>query len=250
MLYSFISTLKFNNKIHDMILLNYDLYYYYIQNEGSYDLQNLFEQIINKKEIYIWKGKTTKKVYLFITHILKAINFLHKNKIVHLDIKPENIIYNDLVNYSINKFGKRFKLIDFGFSVQEPFDNSLHNPIGTFGYMPTYYNNDEDWLPNNHPNDWSYKGHISLEHYGDKRYSLYKSDIYSFGRTIYYLDYLLNEDFYQRYIHYNYCWCLLMKKQQYQNQYISQLTYFMTKEKIENRYDINLCLKFINSNFT
>ena len=69
MLYSFISSLKFNNKVHDMILLNHNLYYYYIKNEGNYDLQNLFEKIYNKNEISIWKGNTTKKVYLFITHI-------------------------------------------------------------------------------------------------------------------------------------------------------------------------------------
>ena len=245
MLYSFISTLKFNNKTHEIILNNYDLYYSFINNEGNYDLQNLFENLFDKKEkeIKIWKGNTTKKVYSFITHILKGINFLYTNKIVHLDIKPENILYNDL---SQKKFGKRFKLIDFGFSAQEPFGKALCDIVGTIGYTPVYYNNNEDWLPNNNPNDWSYKGHISLEHPEDKRYLLYKSDIYSFGRTMYYLDYLLEDLLNKSYTTY---FCLKRKKKLYNNLYIQQLTYFMTKENIKDRYDIDLCLRFINSHF-
>lgn len=39
--------------------------------------------------------------------IIDGVNFIHKQGIVHLDLKPENIM-------CVNKTGSKIKLIDFG----------------------------------------------------------------------------------------------------------------------------------------
>ncbi|CCF57340.1 hypothetical protein KAFR_0C03480 [Kazachstania africana CBS 2517] len=44
----------------------------------------------------------------FLTQIIKAVNFVHKQKIIHRDIKPQNIMYQPNDN--------SLKLIDFGIS--------------------------------------------------------------------------------------------------------------------------------------
>ena len=246
MLYAFISTLKFPNHIHTIILNNYDLYYQYINYEGECDLQNIFQKIYDNNNLSIWDKNITKKMHSFIIHILEGIKYLHINKIVHLDIKPENILYNELLT-NVN-FGRRFKLIDFGFASQEPFSYCLHNLSGTPGYTPIYYNRNEDCLPNSNPNDWNYQRHISLDHPNDKRYEIYKTDIYCFGRTIYYLDYLINEKLTNKYYNKKIC-CFMFKKNKYTNIEIQRLISCMTDEDIKNRYNIDFCLRYVNSYF-
>jgi serine/threonine protein kinase len=245
MLYTYISNLKFDYCIHEMITKNKTLYYSYISNEGNLDLQNIFQKMYEDNNISIWKGNTKKKMYSFIKNILEALDFLHSNKIVHLDIKPENIVYNDLVNLSDKYFGRRFKIIDFGFAVEEPFGNAKNKIVGTSGYMPIYYGKlDEMWLPPKNPTDWKHKGHISLDYPNDFRYSLYKSDIYSLGRTIFYLDYLLGE-----FLNKNVSkLCLCINRKKYNNYYILKLTQYMTEEQIEKRYNIKLCLRYASAN--
>ena len=59
--------------------------------------------------------------------ILEAIKYLHKNKIIHLDIKPKNILVNDFM---------QFKLIDFSISIDYKNKNYIILPLaGTFGFM-------------------------------------------------------------------------------------------------------------------
>ena len=71
--------------------------------------------------------KINKLVDIF-KQILEAINVLHKNLLLHLDIKLENILITYL------KESKKFKiyLIDFGYT--QVFGNTLRTG-GTFGYM-------------------------------------------------------------------------------------------------------------------
>tara|TARA_B110000114_G_C15057869_1_gene384092 strand:+ start:536 stop:1630 length:1095 start_codon:yes stop_codon:yes gene_type:complete len=256
LLYSFISGLKFYGKAHSMITKNYNLYYQYITNEGNLDLQFLFQKLYNDRDIGIWGKNTKKKMYSLIYHMLDCLKYLQDNKIVHLDIKPENIIYNDIVNYNLRNFGKRFKLIDFGFADIEPFKKTLYKPSGTPGYIPVYYNRNEPWLPNSNPDDWNYKGHISSINPLDKRYSLYKSDIYSLGRTLHYLDYLIDAILNKPYFNYNKCLpCFkslnisFKRKKVYDNQNIKRLIGFMIEEEIIKRFDIDFCFRFTMSYF-
>ena len=61
------------------------------------------------------------------TQILEAIKYIHKNKILHLDIKQKNILVNDFM---------QFKLCDFSISVDYKNKEYITLPLaGTFGYM-------------------------------------------------------------------------------------------------------------------
>ena len=244
LLYNFISTLKFNDEIHPIIEKQVDLYYSYILNVGDLDLQFIMEKIYENNDLSIWEENTTNKMSEFIKYSIDALDFLHSRKLVHLDIKPENIMYNEL---STSKFGKRFRIIDFGFADRFPFVNSLEKPKGTHGYIPTfYYSNNEPWLPTSNPTDWGEDGHISKIFYDDKRYSITKSDIYSLGRTIFYLDYLLDFNINNTlYSHFNFLCCNRRSKKKYDNEMINLLCYRMIEEKIENRFNTNLCNRFI-----
>uniref|UniRef100_A0A669EM53 Myosin light chain kinase, smooth muscle n=1 Tax=Oreochromis niloticus TaxID=8128 RepID=A0A669EM53_ORENI len=62
----------------------------------------LFERIIDEDfEL------TEREVIKYMLQIIDGVNFIHKQGIVHLDLKPENIM-------CINKTGSKIKLIDFG----------------------------------------------------------------------------------------------------------------------------------------
>lgn len=61
------------------------------------------------------------------TQILEAIKYIHKNKILHLDIKQKNILVNDFM---------QFKLCDFSISLDYKNKDYITLPLaGTFGYM-------------------------------------------------------------------------------------------------------------------
>lgn len=50
---------------------------------------------------------TEREVIKYMLQIVDGVNFIHKKGIVHLDLKPENIM-------CVNKTGSKIKLIDFG----------------------------------------------------------------------------------------------------------------------------------------
>lgn len=59
--------------------------------------------------------------------ILEALKYLHRNKILHLDLKPKNILVNDFM---------QFKLIDYSISIDYRNKEYIKLPLaGTFGYM-------------------------------------------------------------------------------------------------------------------
>ena len=116
---------------------------------------------------------------------MEGLSFLHKKKICHLDIKPENIMVNTTTN--------EFRLIDFGFSSMEPFEDYVHKIRGTPGYFPKCFNIEEvsPWLPKIKAIDtYSVNGEIPFR---KDRKLVYKIDSYCFGRTLYYLKYIYKE---------------------------------------------------------
>ena len=62
--------------------------------------------------------KTRKRIF---SELLDAIEYLHQKRIIHNDIKPENII--------ISRTGDRVKLIDLGLS-----DNDMHYALKSIGF--------------------------------------------------------------------------------------------------------------------
>lgn len=80
----------------------------------------LFERIID----YDF-DLTEKKAAIFMRQICEGVEYMHSKRIVHLDMKPENIL-------CLSKTGNRIKLIDFGLARQlNSQDNQLRVMFGT-----------------------------------------------------------------------------------------------------------------------
>ncbi|GLJ41520.1 hypothetical protein SUGI_0859410 [Cryptomeria japonica] len=94
-----------------------------------------------------------KQSFRMIVGIAKGIQFLHLNKIIHVDIKPQNIMVDANENEA--------KLVDFGFSRHVDWEGthrSTDKIIGTKGY----------WAP-----EYCWNNKLS-----------YKHDVYSFGIVV------------------------------------------------------------------
>ncbi|KAF5804592.1 putative dual-specificity kinase TKL-Pl-4 family [Helianthus annuus] len=68
-----------------------------------------------------------KVVCQFGLDIAKGLSYLHSKKIIHLDVKPENIL--------IDSQNKKLKLADFGEAVFDPLELFTSGEVGTRGYM-------------------------------------------------------------------------------------------------------------------
>lgn len=87
---------------------------------------------------YITKNPTISNDRQFIDkivgEILSVLDYLHNKQIIHLDIKPENIL--------VTNIGKNIKVIDLGFSSSDSYDLI---PCGTLTYSsPEQFNNHTD----------------------------------------------------------------------------------------------------------
>uniref|UniRef100_A0A672M6H1 Myosin light chain kinase, smooth muscle n=1 Tax=Sinocyclocheilus grahami TaxID=75366 RepID=A0A672M6H1_SINGR len=79
----------------------------------------LFERIVDEDfEL------TEREVIKYMLQIIDGVQFIHKQGIVHLDLKPENIM-------CINKTGSKIKLIDFGLARRLEHSGSLKVLFGT-----------------------------------------------------------------------------------------------------------------------
>ena len=83
------------------------------------------------------RGIGEKEVQKILKDILNGLSCLHRNKVVHHDIKPANILLqynseNDMKN--LNIFNCTFKLSDFGLAKYKDDNLSLH-AVGTATFM-------------------------------------------------------------------------------------------------------------------
>lgn len=79
----------------------------------------LFERVIDDDFIL-----TEKSCTVFMRQICEGIGFIHQQKILHLDMKPENIL-------CLTKTGNRIKIIDFGLARRFDPDKKLQVLFGT-----------------------------------------------------------------------------------------------------------------------
>lgn len=151
----------------------------YMEYAGDKDLLDTLKDMLNNYNVY-WTSYS--KILKFTKHIMMGLGYLHDNRICHLDIKPENIIVN-------TRTGK-YKIIDFGFSSLEPFDDFVYNIRGTPSYFPRYYPTEPItlWLPKVEANDMEGNPPMRMN-----RYLVYKIDSYCFGRVLYFLKYLYED---------------------------------------------------------
>lgn len=157
---------------------------FYIDFAGDKELlDTILGMSANNYNIF-WRSY--KDIDVFTKTMLESINYLHQKKICHLDIKPENIM--------INTRTRHFKIIDFGFTDVEPFNNYASDFRGTPGYFPKYFPNEkiEEWLPIIEANDLTeIDGELPLV---KDRKLIYKVDSFCLGRTLYFLKYIYDDN--------------------------------------------------------
>lgn len=81
---------------------------YFIENNKSYLIMPLYfyscDKLLKMNDLYF----NEKDILMLSIQMLQQLNVLHKNGIIHNDIKPENFVFD--------KQNKKFKIIDFGLS--------------------------------------------------------------------------------------------------------------------------------------
>lgn len=63
----------------------------------------------------------------FVVTLMEAVNHMHKRGYLHLDIKPDNVMYTK---------EKRAKLVDLGMASKKEDQLQLNDHLGTLGYQP------------------------------------------------------------------------------------------------------------------
>tara|TARA_B100001057_G_C22778746_1_gene922736 strand:+ start:68 stop:1132 length:1065 start_codon:yes stop_codon:yes gene_type:complete len=180
---------------------SFPIIYYFIENVGNIELHKILADISIGKNLFTEE----KRVKEFSYHMMSAVSYLHYNNVCHFDIKPENIMYD---NNPMKEFGKRFKIIDFGYAEEYPFNNYLNcgRVCGTEYYcpLPLIMRKDLDEINNSlvniNCNDWcniEINNQKKVFHYcsqvGVSKFLLLKSDVYSLGMVIYQTVYLLEK---------------------------------------------------------
>jgi len=158
---------------------------FYIDYAGDKELLDTICHLRNYGDFSFWNSY--KMILHFTKTIMDGLNYLHQKKICHLDVKSENIMVNTRTHY--------FKLIDFGFSSIEPFDDYVHDIRGTPGYFPKYFENEviTPWLPKIKANDMEpVNGELPMI---TNRTLVYKIDSYCFGRVLYFLKYVYDNNY-------------------------------------------------------
>ena len=184
---------KFFNKIKELTkndkvkIFTSNLNIMYIDYAGTMDILDSLNYLTKYGESKVWINVDS--ILNFTKQIVYALIFLHENKMCHLDIKPENIMI-DYLNGNIV-----YKIIDFGYCSEYPFEDYINHIRGTPGYFPSHYKNMDymmPGLPKIIANDMNkVNGIIKMS---NDRDLVYKIDSYCLGRVIYliYYHYLEN----------------------------------------------------------
>ena len=176
--------LKKLTKNHNMDIFGSSLHYMHVDYAGDTDVLSTLNNIIEYKDFGIWKSYRT--LLKFAVHMLKALDFLHDNKVCHLDIKAENVV--------INTSFKQFRLIDFGYTTMYPFDDFVNDIKGTSCYFPKKMNDDEvtNWFPQIETNDMIKVN--DMYPFQRNRHLVYKIDSYCLGRLLYFITYIYRDN--------------------------------------------------------
>jgi hypothetical protein len=123
---SYLKSLNISDSIliPNLFFINNDNSYFYIIEKYDTDLYKYFNLLDEKKIILSFK-ELLNIVYFIINTIVE----LHKNNIIHADLKLENVV----LNVDENNKCKELKIIDFDVSVFNSIPNSLKN-------LPDKYN--------------------------------------------------------------------------------------------------------------
>ena len=84
-----------------------NIYQYYKIKNGSCIVMEYIKygDLSNFKKVYLKRKYLSESFICFVSYkILEAILYLHKNKIIHLDIKPQNVLIDDFLNVKLTDF--------------------------------------------------------------------------------------------------------------------------------------------------
>tara|TARA_B100000767_G_C19686001_1_gene501796 strand:- start:103 stop:1005 length:903 start_codon:yes stop_codon:yes gene_type:complete len=175
--------IKENNIEKEVNIFNSELNYFFVDIAGDKELFDIFYDMTCYNKNF-WNNY--QDILKFVKIILTGLSFLHSKSICHLDIKPENIM--------VNTINKKYKIIDFGFSSKFPFEDFIEHHKGTPGYSPILFSNntENEWFPDIITNDFTMVNDV----YPLKinRDLIYKIDSFSFGRVLYILKYIYNNN--------------------------------------------------------
>lgn len=117
---TYLNVLNIDNfLIPKLFFINNDNSYFYIIEKYNTDLYKYFNILESKSKIL-----TFEKIIFISFFIINSIEILHKNNIIHSDLKPENIVLNLDENNEISNL----KIIDFDVGLFDNVPQSL-NPL-------------------------------------------------------------------------------------------------------------------------
>ena len=118
------------NIVHVLELLEDDTNYYFVLE--LMERGNLLE-VLDHSQKNNWK-LTNKDFATMTKQVVRALNYMHKENVIHRDLKLENV----MVDIEPNENGKPelvLKVTDFGFSKVLETDAKETNKLGTTLYM-------------------------------------------------------------------------------------------------------------------
>ncbi|KAL7553234.1 hypothetical protein ACHAWF_016495 [Thalassiosira exigua] len=110
----------------------YEDHYYLHLVTQLYTGGDLFDRIVQKKKSSDATCFEERQAAAIMYEILNALSYLHKNDIVHRDVKPENIVFET------DKDGSPIRIVDFGFArkhFEDSFEPYMSTIVGTTHFL-------------------------------------------------------------------------------------------------------------------